>query len=394
MVTLVGASLLFPEIFFSPGPLAPGHAHIKKCGACHSSFAKPRGETCVLSGCHNRASWEKKKGVFMGHMEKSGCLRCHTDHPASNEQVTFVAPHEKAGGQVCQQCHLVTGAHFPLADQDCSLCHITIGWKPARFNHAALKPEQTCSLCHKLQERHALTDIECSHCHDTLTWKPARMNHSAMIKEKICSRCHRLPPAHGITEKECSICHDSKKWKPARFDHAVMGKTESCAKCHRLPEKHFLTRAKCRLCHQANSWKGAKMDHATLAGQAACASCHMLPSRHFATDSDCIRCHGTGNWKTLTMEHRFPFQHGARRGGNKCDLCHPVSLDKYDCLSACHEHGSLGIRMEHLEEGIVDISGCARCHPTGREHEGERDRKRSGKSGRDGGDHDGKRDDD
>ncbi|MDH5638397.1 MAG: hypothetical protein OEZ04_07895, partial [Nitrospinota bacterium] len=119
-----------------------------------------------------------------------------------------------------------------------------------------------------------------------------------------------------------------------------------------------------------------------------------LASRHFITERDCKRCHGTGNWKTLTMEHRFPFQHGARRGGNKCVVCHPISLEKYDCLSACHEHGSLGVRVEHLEEGIVDISGCARCHPTGREHEGERDRKRSGKSDRDEWEHDGKRDDD
>ncbi len=280
--------LVFPELIFSPGKLHAKHAEVKKCSACHEPFTKPGGESCAVEGCHDSAYWGKFKGITTGHLVSAGCIKCHTDHKGANGKITLFDPHRNVTVKSnCLDCHRLGATHSPVKTENCRNCHIMRGWRPARFDHAAARQDQSCAHCHKLGVKHFTTG------------------------------------------KNCGDCHTTSKWKPATFDHRLVKAGDNCTHCHKLD------------------------------------------ARHFATEKNCDDCHTTSKWKPATLDHRFPTNHASRRM-NDCRTCHPESLDKHDCYSGCHEHTVFKVRAGHLEEGIFRTSDCVKCHPTGREHEGER----------------------
>ena len=46
---------------------------------------------------------------------------------------------------------------------------------------------------------------------------------------------------------------------------------------------------------------------------------------------------------------------------NTCRTCHETSLSTYTCYG-CHEHTPQNVIPKHSEEGIRDLTNCARCH--------------------------------
>ena len=368
----------YPGFFFSPGDLNKKHSTIKECSTCHTAFTKPGGG-CSAAGCHDPSYWETKKGIFIGHLQKERCLVCHTEHTGANDSITGVKAHEGKITGGCIDCHRMTDKHSKTNSARCEDCHTLTAWRPAKFDHAKLDDTRTCQYCHKLPEKHVKTITTCSSCHLTKAWKPATFDHKLLSKNDSCVACHALPKKHIASKGDCYLCHQTKNWKVAKIDHKALAVTSKCVECHALPKKHVKTTGRCSSCHLTKAWKPATFDHKLLSKSDSCVTCHALPKKHFMTSKECSSCHNSKKWTPANFTHIFPMQHEAGRTKNRCETCHPKSLESYDCYTGCHEHTERDVRSEHMEEGIRDYANCMKCHPTGREHEMKRrDRKKDG----------------
>lgn len=329
----VTGAFFFTDDLFSPGDLNEKHARIIECAACHEPFVKPTGKPCVVSGCHDSGYWDKRKGVILAHLEKDGCINCHTDHKGQDGSMTLSLPHQNIAPDAnCLDCHRLGKAHGRVKTADCKNCHGMNSWRPAKFDHSGISKDQTCASCHKMPEKHVGSEKDCGECHEISTWKLKTFDHSKLAARDNCKTCHQLPVKHVATDGKCGLCHATDKWKPATFDHSMLKADDNCAPCHALPPKHF------------------------------------------QTSGDCRPCHGTDKWKPATFKHRFPMDHENRRNWS-CESCHPESLDKYDCYGGCHEHSPFKVQRKHEEEGIREFGDCLKCHPTGREHESQGSRR-------------------
>jgi len=277
---LIALGYFYPAFLFSPGGLIEKHSGIERCSACHDSFVKPGGVTCTAS-CHDAAYWKKKKGITTGHLENTGCLKCHTEHVGSAGRGTLQKPHRNlARGSNCLDCHRLGKSHDAVKINDCAKCHSMEAWKPARFDHALLEKGQACEKCHELPKRHADTRAGCDKCHQTKAWKPARFDHTLLEKTEKCKNCHPLVKNHFATVKDCARCHNATGWKPARFAHRFPMNHESraparCTVCHPdSPDRYDCFSG----CHE-HSVRKVRREH------------REEGIRDF---TDCVKCHPTG----------------------------------------------------------------------------------------------------
>lgn len=276
-------------------------------------------------------------------------------------------------------------------------------FSPGKLNVKHAKIEK-CATCHEPFTKPSGETCSASGCHDSVSWDRFKgittghlktdgclkchtehkgvngrltliAPHKNVTVEDNCLDCHRLGAAHSrVKTGDCKSCHGMSAWRPAKFDHASVRKDQPCVSCHKLIEKHVKTAAECNDCHTTVKWKPATFDHKLIKAGDNCTSCHKLDAKHFKTDINCGECHSTVKWKPATFKHRFPMNHESRKV-NDCKTCHPKSLEKYDCYSGCHEHTESKVNRKHRKERIANFSDCMKCHPTGREHEGERGRR-------------------
>lgn len=166
------------------------------------------------------------------------------------------------------------------------------------------------------------------------------------------------------------LCHTEHKGTSGKitinFEHKLLGTgMNDCLSCHKAdlqkahPDKYSKD---CITCHTTTNWKVKAIDHRKLVGT-TCADCHKAPVDELHRDAGnvCQDCHTTNKWSPATFEHEkyFPIT-----GDHKasCATCHAnKDFKKYTCLG-CHEHNTLKIRKEHLEEGILSYGDCLRCH--------------------------------
>ncbi len=102
-----------------------------------------------------------------------------------------------------------------------------------------------------------------------------------------------------------------------------------------------------------------------------CRACHEEPEVHADRFGlNCARCHALQAWKpALLTRHTFLLDHGGE-GQVACQTCHTVSYSEYTCYE-CHDHTPEQMEDAHAQEDIFEFDGCAVCHPTGQEGEGE-----------------------
>ena len=181
---------------------------------------------------------------------------------------------------------LLTGKHATI---ECTSCHID-------GKYAGTSKE--CAVCHAKKKPVKHYDGECSLCHSTEAWKPADFNHVAM-KAVDCIACHAAKKPANHFSGQCGLCHSTDAWKPAKFDHGVANATD-CQSCHNQdkPSGHFS--GQCSACHGTSAWKPASFDHAT-ANATNCEGCHSRPAKHFS--GQCSNCHGTGGWLPARFDH-------------------------------------------------------------------------------------------
>lgn len=314
---------------FSPGPLHARDSTVTTLGgvSSHAELA------ARCNACH-APPWSAKRETMARR-----CLDCHTDTRAELRDTASL--HGKLGDATgCTDCHTehhgATGETTRIAD----IAHDRLGFSLAAHERTDAGDAFTCRDCHAAG-----------------TYR---------FERETCGDCHREYQADFVATHvrdwgdDCMACHDGKdRFSKGAFDHA--------AAKFRLEGAHAKTG--CTECHQRTR---------TLAGfneaPSACIGCHRDDDEHKGSmGSDCGECHGVDTWEGARFDHEFPLDHGGE-GTIACKVCHEdrANYKSYTCYG-CHEHSPSRIRAKHDEEGISgrELDDCVRCHPTGREHEGE-----------------------
>lgn len=400
-----------------------------QCVACHQSdYNGTKNPNHVTAGfpkdcavCHTTTGWKSARFdhnstrfPLTGSHTSVSCDKCHVGGQYTGTTTQCFGCHKADYNSTTNPNH--TAAGFP---QDCTVCHNTVQWKGAHFDHnGATKFPLTgahitvsCSQCH-LNNRFAGTPSDCVSCHQADYNGSTNPNHKAA----------------GFPQT-CATCHTTAQWKGARFDHSTAshfpltgahvnvactqchannrfaGTPTDCASCHLnvfngTTNPNHVTAGfpkDCSLCHTTTAWPGAKFDHSQtkfpLTGAhvsltcnnchssgkyaglgTSCVTCHLKDfnattnPNHAAAGfpQDCQTCHSTTQWKGAVFDHsktRFPLT-GAHRTVT-CVSCHiggryaGTPMDCYGCHRTVYETVS---NPNHLSAGFPKT--CETCHTT------------------------------
>ncbi len=252
-----------------------------------------------------------------------------------------------------------------------------------QFPHATINPGE-------LTESHQKLNNECLSCH-----KPF-----AGVTNEKCISCHKLADIgkdkvgkqnktllhKQLSNQECSSCHNEHQglvpeYRLSGFKHELLSVSivENCHSCHNKPSDNLHTQVStnCNSCHQTQNWKGlTSFNHKVLLNKSNCISCHQKPKDNFHSviKDNCNKCHNTSKWNPSTFDHSGYFTLD-KNHNTTCNTCH--SKNDYSAFTCygCHEHSESKIIAEHNEEGIYNISNCASCHKSGKEHDMKNNKK-------------------
>lgn len=311
------------------------------------------------------------------------CSSCHTSggwRPARSRMAfdhdrTVFPLHDRHARTACQSCHLNLRFDEPdVAAADCAACHLDI-------HEGALSP--TCTNCHTTT---SFREVEALRVHATTSF-PLVGAH----QQVDCTSCHvdESAGAYAPLPTACIQCH-ATELANAAIDHESAGFGMDCQSCHTS-----LTWTGGVAFGHAESGNGFQLLGAHARTQ--CASCHIIPGYEriypatsqddcvgcHATDYDrehagsgfptiCTDCHTVENWDA-DFDHDgrfFPIDRGAHRGKwSSCATCHNVvgDLSAFTCVT-CHEHQES--KMADVHQGrsgyVWDSQSCLSCHPDGR----------------------------
>lgn len=234
----------------APGPLILGHEKLEHtdCLKCHEAAGGVPNKLCL--DCHKEIRRDvEAKNSFHGLMNNKACIDCHKDHKGRNFDSIFVQTktfdHSKTGfsldgahektdcvkchvdkrkekairttdaryfGTVnsCNKCHIKDDIHFfktKFKQKECSLCHTTEKWKPAKaFDHAK-------ETSYALIESHL--KLDCDKCHVKISKVEVRYNWP--LKTKQCLSCHKDQHGSNLSPRfqngKCDVCHGQDTWK-------------------------------------------------------------------------------------------------------------------------------------------------------------------------------------
>lgn len=397
------------------------------CYSCHKAdFTSATNPNHVASGfpttcatCHSTTGWSpaifdhSKTGFpLTGAHVTIACAQCHTNNNYSSLPTDCYSCHKADFNGTNNPAHAAAG--FPT---NCTLCHTTVSWANASFNHATMTgyaltgmhATLTCLQCH-LNGNYTNTPVDCYSCHKADFTGTNNPNHVAS----------------GFPT-DCSICHTTSGWSPSSFDHSKTAfpltgahLTVACAQCHTnnnyttVPTDCYSCHkadyngtnnpnhvtagfpTTCATCHTTSSWAGAVFDHSKTAFPltgahltVACTQCHV--NNVFAgTPTDCYSCHkadynGTTNpnhtsagfpttcatchtttsWAGATFNHTwFPTNHGGANG--VCATCHTNSAD-YSVFTCTNCHGKTNTDQQHsgVKGYVYNSVNCYACHKSG-----------------------------
>ena len=336
---------------FQGTPAACYGCHAKEYAATTNPNHATAGFPTNCSVCHGSDTWlnatfnhATTRFQLTGAHVTLACAQCHVNNVFAGLST------------LCQSCHLtefnqttnpnhVTAA-FP---QDCSLCHSTVNWQGATFDHSktgfaltgAHAPLQ-CAACHANGQFTALSPA-CASCHLAAYNSATNPNHVTV----------------GFPQT-CEVCHNSTAWSPASFNHNAT----------KFPLTGAHVNAVCTSCHINNVFAGTPTD---------CYSCHKKEydttnnPNHAASSfpTACASCHTTTTWSGATFNHtQFPIYTGAHaRVWTTCGDCHanPNNYQVFTCI-ACHTHAQASVDPRHrgVRNYVYSPTSCYSCHPTGR----------------------------
>jgi hypothetical protein len=170
------------------------------------------------------------------------CTDCHVNNNYSLSSAACVTCHQSDYNTTNNPPHGQAG--FPTT---CQMCHDTVNWMNATFNHA--------STGWALTGFH--TTVPCGQCH-------VNNNYGLTSANTACSYCHMADwsgttnPVHSATgwPTTCNTCHNTTAWIPANLPlqyHTMWnpnhgGANGVCATCHTNPNDFSVFT--CTNCHQ------------------------------------------------------------------------------------------------------------------------------------------------
>jgi hypothetical protein len=385
------------------------------CYACHREDYETtndpnhvaRGYSTVCTDCHNTNDWDDIGNfdhnitlfTLTGSHITTDCIECHQES-YSNTPMQCVGCHQDDFNTAEDPNHVTS--NFPT---ECAVCHSTIAWEPAQFDHnITLFPltgahittdcinchEQgytntpaQCFACHAedfntAQDPNHVTSnfpTECAVCHSTTAWEPATFDHNLTLFPLTgqhitvdCQDCHES--GYTGTPTDCYTCHQQDFEGVQDPNHVVGGYSTNCTDCHTtngwddltnfnhnitqfpLTGAHITTN--CIDCHQQGYNNTPDQ----------CIGCHQDDFNN-TTDPNhqvsgfpttCEDCHTTSAWTPATFNHNF-YPISSQHNDVTCNECHSQPNYQPQCLS-CH--------LEDFNEGHDpgDPTDCWGCHST------------------------------
>jgi hypothetical protein len=197
--------------------------------------------------CHDTVSWSDGK---FDHAQTGWALTgSHTVPPRACSDC-HINNNYKLNNTACVTCHLTdfnntnnpnhVQAGFP---QTCEVCHDTIKWTDANFDHsktgfpltgAHTVPPRACADCH-VNNNYTNLPTDCYGCHKSDYQNATNPNH--------------ITAGFPTT---CATCHDTIKWSDGKFDHTWFpmnhgGANGVCNTCHTNPNDFSVFT--CTNCH-------------------------------------------------------------------------------------------------------------------------------------------------
>lgn len=205
-------------------PLVGAHA-LTGCESCHKGAAVGlfRGLNTDCAFCHIE---DFRNARTVNHVEAGFTLRCESCHGTDSWQAGF--NHAAGTGFAllgahatldCLQCHI--GGKFAGTPADCVNCHLKDFNATTNPNHVTSGLPQVCSVCH-----------------NTVAWTPAVFNHSGtrfpLTGAHVavdCLSCHVGGVFTG-TPTDCNSCHSGDFAAVTDPNHVAAGISRDCAACH------------------------------------------------------------------------------------------------------------------------------------------------------------------
>ncbi len=388
-------------------PLTGLHVSVS-CALCHvnNNYAGTLPTSCDGAGCH-LATWQgttapphPQVATTFPAFASSNCANCHTtavaqfatatwDHGTTGFALTgahatgtcvscHVANNYALPATTCYTCHTnewnstqTIGGNVPnhitaQFPQDCTVCHSTVNWTTATFNHNTTAFPLTgahttvaCALCHTAANGGYGANVPtlCSGCHMT------DYNSTVTISQTNSSVPNHVSLSYPTT---CDSCHTTTSWLGATFNHNSTGfpltgahVSTACNLCH-------LTSAPpptdCYSCHTAN-WNSTATMGGTVPNHVAAA---LIASSGFST-SACSTCHNTTAWTGVTFTHpvAFPTSHG--NAGGVCLTCHTNANDYtvFQCTGCHGNNNSANFNHPNVGGYVYNSINCYACHTRG-----------------------------
>jgi hypothetical protein len=302
--------------------------------------------------CHNTSSWTTAtfdhnaiSGFpLTGAHAAAACSACHTGNSFAS------APRNCAG------CHMpdYQGATNPNHVQaafptDCSLCHSTVNWSGATFDHSKTVFPLTgahvavaCAQCH-VNNNYTSVPTNCDACHLTEYNQTTNPNH-----------------VQAGFPLNCAVCHNTSNWTSSTFDHSKTAfpltgahVTVACASCH-VGGNYTTVPTDCYSCHKTDYTSVQNPNHIASSFPTTCATCH-----------------NTTSWAGATFNHTwFPIYSGTHaKVWTTCADCH-LDASNYNSFSCtnCHTHNQTATDPIHrnVRGYSYTPTACYQCHPQGR----------------------------
>jgi len=326
---------------------ACGSCHLKDMQGANDPNHVAAGFPQDCSQCHTTANWlgakfdhtAQTKFPLTGKHASVDCITCHTNNQYATLSTTCITCHLKDMQSTTNPNHVAAGF-----SQECQICHSTVDWGNAAFNHNATR--------FPLTGAHAT--VACASCH---------VNNQFTTVSTACVSCHlsdfqstnNPPHVSAGFPQDCSQCHTTTNWDGATFNHASTGftltgthSTTACNACH-VNNNFSLTSAACFNCHQKD-WQGTNNPPHAAAG---------FPQ-------DCSQCHNTTNWNGATFNHATTgFTLTGAHTTVSCTQCHVnnnFGLTSAACYG-CHQADFNGTNNPpHVSQGFPQ--DCSQCHTT------------------------------
>jgi hypothetical protein len=422
-------------------PLTNGHASVA-CTSCHvnNNYNLTTAlNSCGDSGCH-LTTWQQTNNPVHStagaQFAVGNCAVCHTtvswttatfDHSTTgfpltnghanvacvtchvNNNYTLTTPLNSCGVSGChlttwQQTnnpvHSTAGAQFAVGN--CSVCHSTVSWTTATFDHSQTgfaltgthaSPSPTpCASCH-VNNNYTLSSTDCYGCHQAAFQSTVSLGGNVP---------NHVAAGFPITAAQCASCHPVTTWAAGVFNHSTTGfpltnahATVACSLCH-IGGNYTLTTTptdcgnsgchlttwqqtnnplhstagaqfaatNCSVCHSTVSWTTATFDHSTtgfaLTGlhvspsPTPCASCH-VNNNYTLSSTACYGCHVAAWQSTATLGGAVP-NHITAAFPQDCSLCHTTSA----WTGGVFNHAATGFALTGLH--MSPPTPCASCH--------------------------------